>query len=614
MKIFRILECLFEWFLLSPLLFLPMLVMAQDSAELYNARCATCHEAPANEAVRAPARSVLAEQPPETIYRVLTQGVMRIQASGLTNRQMQSLSEYISGRPMSELNLTMTTNLCADNPRMGNPVLAPAWNGWGSDHRNARAALDAGVSADNIHNLRLKWVFGLPGEDQPRAQPAVVSGRLFVGNKAGAIYSLDAKSGCTYWTYLPRNGVRSALSVGPINLPEGGDGYAVFFQDLRGNVYAVNAQNGEEIWVSRVEDHPGVRGTGSVTLFEGNLYVPSAGVVEETNSSGPDYPCCTFRGSITKLDVNSGQILWKTYTMDEPQPRGLSDSGVQLYGPSGAGIWNAPTIDPDRGLLYTATGNAYGDPAPITSDAVIAMDLETGEIVWVNQMTPNDAFITGCSRNGDGNSANCPIELGPDVDFSASPILTSTSDGRELLVIPQKSGMAHALDPNNNGALAWQYYVAPGSASGGWWGMSVADGMAYVGVGGYGNPDSGGVHGIELASGQGVWVAPPQDLLCQTGRGCRATQSAAVTAIPGAVFSGSADGGMRVYSAEDGKVLWTFDSNPQFETINGVEAQGGSFDASGPVVVDGMVYMLSGNCCIVGRPGNALFAFEIAPE
>ena len=585
---------------------------AQDGSEIYTTRCAACHEMPVAEAERPPpTRGVLADIPPNTIYNALSQGVMRMQATGLSNAEMRSVSEFLTGAPVVELALEITTNLCPANPPMRNPALSPAWNGWGPDHRNNRFARDGGVNAANLSRLRLKWVYGLPGEDQPRAQPAVADGRLFVGNKAGALYSLDAKTGCTYWTYLPRNGIRSAISVGPVVLADGSDGFAVYFVDLRANVYAVNAQTGEELWTARVETHPGVRGTGSVTFFDGYLYVPAAGVVEETSSSGADYGCCTFRGSISKVNANTGEVVWKTYVMDEPQPRGFSSDGIQLYGPSGAGIWSAPTIDPDRGLLYTATGNAYGDPAPETSDAVLAMDLNSGAIVWVNQVTPGDAFIGGCDNV---ISANCPEVLGPDFDFSASPILTATASGRELLVLPQKSGMVYALDPNDGGRLVWEYRVNEGSRSGGFWGMSVADGMAYVGASGYSNPDSGGIHGIDLETGTGVWVAGPQDLLCQPGFGCRATQSAAVTAVPGAVFSGAADGGMRAYSAVDGDVLWTFDTNPAFATINGVEAAGGSFDGSGPVVVDGMVYFMSGNCCIVGRPGNALFAFEIAPE
>lgn len=589
----------------------PARAQQQEGSELYATRCAACHENPVADAAHPPPpRTELAKIAPNTIYNALSQGVMRMQASGLSEAQMRTVAEFLTGQPVAQVPLTITNNLCGANPPMRDPALSPAWSGWGLDLNNSRAALDAGIDAGNVSRLRLKWVYGLPGEDQPRAQPAIADGRLFVGSKAGALYSLDAKTGCTYWTYLPRNGIRSAISVGPVRLADGSAGHGVFFVDLRANVYAVNAQTGEELWMTRVESHPGVRGTGAVTLYDGHLYVPAAGVVEETSSSGSNYGCCTFRGSISKVNANTGEVVWKTYMMDEPQPRGLSAEGVQLYGPSGAGIWNAPTIDPARGVLYTATGNAYGDPAPATSDAVLALDLASGAIVWVNQLTPGDAFIGGCDNV---ESPNCPEVLGPDYDFSASPLLTATAAGKPLLVIPQKSGMVYALDPDNDGQLVWEYRVSEGSRSGGFWGMSVADGIAYAAGGGYSNADSGGLHGIDLATGKARWVAPPQDLLCQSGFGCRATQSAAVTAIPGAVFSGAADGGMRVYSAADGNVLWTFDSNPQFETVNGVPAAGGSFDASGPVIVDGMVYFLSGNCCIVGRPGNALFAFELAP-
>jgi polyvinyl alcohol dehydrogenase (cytochrome) len=584
---------------------------AQDGAELYNTRCAACHEQVLANADRPPPqRDALAAMSADSIYRAVMEGAMRLQGAGLSNGQMRSVAEYLTGKPVSDVGLVIAENICPVNPPLRNPALSPQWNGWGSDHRNARAALDAGITADNVGRLRLSWVYGLPGEDQPRAQPAVADGRLFVGNKAGALYAVDAKTGCTYWTFQPSSGIRSAISVGPVNLPDGSDGYGVFFIDLRGRAWAVNAQNGEALWSTVIETHPGVRGTGSVTLHEGYLYVPTSGVLEETGSTGADYGCCTFRGSVSKVDANTGAVLWKTYMLDEPQPRGLSATGVQLYGPAGVGIWSAPTIDPDRGLLYVGTGNAYGEPAPVTSDAIVALRMTDGEIVWANQLTPGDAFISGCSTPG---NPNCPEAVGPDYDFSASPILTATASGRELLVVPQKSGMAYALDPNKQGELVWEYRVGEGSASGGFWGMSVADGIAYVAVSGYSNQGSGGIHGINLETGQRAWFTGPQDLLCAGGFGCRATQSAAVTAIPGAVFSGAADGGMRVYSARDGRVLWTFDSNPEFESINGVPAKGGSFDGSGPVIVDGMVYFMSGNCCIVGRPGNALFAFELVP-
>ncbi len=584
---------------------------ADTGEALFQARCAACHVEP-EEGTHAPNVEDMALFTPNSIHAALVDGVMRLQATGMSDAEMRSVARYLTGSEVSDINLEVTGNLCTDNPPLGNPQLYPSWNGWGPDVRNSRfqSAAQGGVTADDLPRLRLKWAYGLPGEGQPRGQPAIVAGRLFVGNRAGALHALDAKTGCTYWTFLPRSGIRSALSVGPILLSDGSEGQAVYFVDIRANAYAVNAQTGEQIWVRKVEDHPTVRGTGSVTLHNGRLYVPMTGVMEENTASDPDYPCCTFRGSISALDANTGEPIWKFYTVPEPQPRGLSSTGVQLYGPAGVGIWSAPTIDDRRGLLYAATGNAYADPAPETADAIIAVSLDSGELVWVNQRTPEDAWIGGC--NSETPNPNCPEEIGPDFDFSASPILTTTPSGRELLVVPQKSGMAYALDPNDGGALVWSYRAGAGSAVGGVWGMSVGDGLGYVAVGGYFREGAGGIHGIDLDTGLRAWFTPPQPLLCEPGAGCSATQSAAVTAIPGAVFSGAADGGMRAYSARDGELLWTFDANREFETINGIRANGASFDGPGPVVVDGMVYFLSGNAGFVGRPGNVLLAFEVA--
>lgn len=587
--------------------------LAQDAEALFNNKCGACHLNPdPRDNAHAPSKDDMAKFTPNVVYAALTDGLMRLQGAELTDPERRDLAAYLTGKQVTDVALVQTSNLCTSNPPLAAPDAARSWNGWGPDLNNTRFAATGRLGAGDLPKLRLKWAYGLPGESQTRGQPAVVGGRLYVGNRAGALYSVDAHSGCTYWTFLPRAGIRSATSVAPVTLPDGSSGYAVYFVDMLANAYAVNAQDGTLLWQTQVETHPSVRGTGAVTVHAGRVYVPVTGVNEENTASNPDYSCCTFRGSVSSLDAATGELVWKFYTVDEPQPRGLSANGKPLFGPAGVGIWSAPTVDAARGLLYVSTGNAYADPAPPTADAILAISLDQGQLVWSRQLTtPADAWIGGC--NPDSTNANCPDEVGPDFDFSASPVLTRGRSGRELLVIPQKSGMVYALDPANAGTLVWEYRAGSGSPVGGVWGAAAAAGTAFVAVGGYRAAETGGVHGIDVDTGDRLWFTPPQPLLCAAGQGCGATQSAAVTAVPGAVFSGSQDGGMRAYAADSGQVLWTFDANRDFETLNGVKANGASFDGPGPVVADGMLYLLSGNSGFVGRPGNVLLAFEIAP-
>src|SRR5690606_30837150 len=105
------------------------------------------------------------------------------------------------------------------------------WNGWGAGVTNTRfqPAAAGGITAADVPRLRLKWAYGLPQEQQARGQPAVIGGRLFVGSQAGAVYALDAQSGCTHWQFFPQAGLRSALSVGPHRFASGREGYAVYF-------------------------------------------------------------------------------------------------------------------------------------------------------------------------------------------------------------------------------------------------------------------------------------------------------------------------------------------------------------------------------------------------
>ena len=591
------------------------LAQSPDGKALFQAHCAMCHVNPPTDEI--PPLAQIATLDPQTVVDSLTDGKMRIQGQGLTSAEQAAVAQFVTGRPLVRRTTEFHTGLCTARPSLPSLRAGTIWNGWGGgDARNTRFQPNTGgLDAANVPKLELKWAFGIPGATQSRAQPAVVGGRLFMGSQTGHVYALDAKTGCTYWTFAAKSGVRTAISVGPVH-----NSYAVYFADAQARVYAVNAETGRLLWSRKVDDHPAARATGAPTLFAGRLYVPLSGVSEESAASMPNYECCTFRGSLTALDATNGKVIWKTYTVPEPKPRGKSTTGAQLWGPAGVPIWSAPTVDAKRGLVYAATGNAYADPVTGTSDAIIAFDMKSGKIVWIKQLTPGDTWILGCDAQsapagsaGAAKNPNCPKAVGPDFDFSASPALVTTASGRELILVTQKSGVGYALDPNARGRVVWQYRWGRGSSIGGVWGATSDGRRAYFAVADQRTPAPGGLHAVNLSSGKRIWYAPPQRPVCKPGNGCSAAQSAALTAIPGIVFSGSADGAMRAYAAATGKIVWTYDTNRSFDTINGVKAMGGSIDGPGPVVAGGMLYVTAGNAGFVGRAGNVLLAFAVKP-
>jgi polyvinyl alcohol dehydrogenase (cytochrome) len=601
--------------LLGSVLGVPATAQGPNGEALFAQHCAACHVNPVEDDV--PTRAAMGTLAPNAIVESLTEGTMRLQGQPLTPAERVAIAELVTGRLVLAASTAPIQGLCTAGAPFA-PGPGPVWNGWGLDVRNQRFQPDpGGITAANVANLELKWAFGIADVTQSRSQPAIVGGRLFMGSQSGTIYALDPVTGCTHWTYKARAGVRTAISVGPVGPAGAPTGHAIYFADAQARAYAVDAVTGRELWVRKVDDHPAARATGAPTLHAGRLYVPTSGVSEETAASMPDYECCTFRGSLTALDATTGEVAWKTYTVDEPKRRGTSTSGKPLWGPAGSPIWSAPTVDAGRGLIYAATGNAYADPSPPTSDAIVAFDLATGRIRWINQIMP-DVWILGCGAplgGGDATTAednpNCPEDVGPDFDFSASPALVTLANGRDALVVTQKSGVGYLLDPARRGREIWEYRWGRGSPVGGVWGAAVDGTNAYFAVADQLTPEPGGLHAVSLATGQRLWYTPPPAPVCTAGPGCSPAQSAALTAIPGVVFSGSADGAVRAYASADGRVLWTFDTNRDFPTVNGVKADGGAIDGPGPVVAGGMVYVTAGNGGFVGTPGNVLLAFAL---
>jgi len=580
-----------------------------DGTAIFETQCAMCHTPPGVE--RAPMLETLRGRSPTAIVAALTSGIMALQGQDLTGPQRRAVAEFITGRAVGDA-VGTGVGLCESTPAIADLLGGPNWNGWGAGNENLRfqTAQNAGLRLNQVGDLTLKWAFGFPETTSAWAQPAVAGGRLFVGSQNGIIYALDAMTGCTHWTYNARTGVRTAISIGEL-----GDGHALYFGDTGAVVYAIDAATGAELWTREVESHPAARITGAPTLHEGRLYVPVSSL-EEALAANQSYGCCTFRGSVVALDAATGDQIWKSYTIPTaPVQRGTGPDGTVLSGPAGAAIWGAPTIDADRGVLYVATGNAYTQPAAETSDAIVAFELDSGEMRWWNQLTPEDAFILGCG----GNNANCPEDAGPDFDFGASPVLVTMSNGIDLLVIGQKSGMTYGLDPNRDGAIVWEYRAGVGSALGGIeWGFTVDGDNAYFAVSDVISPRPGGLSAVRLRTGEQVWRTEPPPPICaepgvRTGimSGCDAALPGAISTIPGVVFAGSNDGGFRAHSAETGEVIWVYNTNREFETVNGVPAAGGSLNAAGPVIVDGMVYINSGYSFMGSRGGNVLLAFGL---
>src|SRR5437867_1573069 len=582
------------------------LAQAPTGSAVFEKSCATCH---AGNDARIPTVAALKLKTPQSIVDALVTGVMREQGTDLSDAEKKAVAEFLGTAPPNAAPPS-TAGVCTSSSPF-DAAQGPQWNGWGVDVMNQRfqPAAQAGLMAEQVPKLKLKWAFGFPNATTARGLPGSVGGLVFVGSTNGTVYSLDAKTGCVFWTFQAKGGVRAGIVIGP---RAGNPGqYVAYVGDGRSNAYALDAATGKQIWTRALEEHRSSNITGTPTLFEGRLYLPIAST-EEGQGLNKTYECCTFRGSIVALDAATGSLVWKTYTIkDEAKPIGKNNSGTTRWGPSGAGVWSAPTIDAKRRVLYAATGNMYSEPQQPTSDAIMAMDLDTGAVKWTSQATAKDIFLVGCNAP---NAANCPPpeDVGPDFDFGNAPILIKRPDGKDVIVAGQKSGIGWAFDPDNQGAVLWQYRAGKGSALGGLeFGSAVDSTQAYFAVSDVLGGTPGGLHAVKLNDGTRAWYTAPETPKCGTGRGCNNAILAAITVIPGVVFAGSNDGAVRGYSTKDGSLLWEFDTNRPFDTVNGVPAKGASISGPGPTIAGGMLYINSGYGALGGRPGNVLLAFGI---
>jgi polyvinyl alcohol dehydrogenase (cytochrome) len=392
------------------------LLSAQDGSSLYDRTCASCHNG-GND--RAPTRDALRSMSADRVLAAMETGPMTSMAVRLTTADRRAIAEFVSGKPIGQPLVTTPPPNAMCPPNLVT-LDGSTWTGWGGNDHNTRFQSEGGMTASQVPRLKVKWAFAFPGDIQAYSQPTIAAGRVFVGSPGGKVYSLDAKTGCVHWYFEADAGVRSAATVGRV-----GTSNIAVFGDAKANVYAVDAATGKQLWKTKADDFPVAGITGSPVFHNGRIYIGIRSG-EEAAGADPQYECCRFRGSVVALDALTGKQVWKTYLVDEPKPTTKNKAGAQLWAPSGVAVWSTPAIDERRNALYVTTGNNYTDPTTRLSDSFLAMDLNSGKILWSRQMTPRDAYTSACRLP---DKTNCAESNGPDFDFGSSPILVTLATG-----------------------------------------------------------------------------------------------------------------------------------------------------------------------------------------
>ena len=595
-----------------------------DAAGLFAEKCLQCHARPGPW----PDIAGMAKLEAEEIYRVLSAGLMRELANGLDDAQRKAIAGYVAGLNPSKPSLA-SGRLCND---MSNPetqdTASIGWRGWSLDTGNTRHVRDIKLSEAQVSGLRLKWSFVFPDTapfTSTGNQPTVVGNRLYIGSVNGMVYALDADTGCTHWSFKAKAGIRTAVAV---------TGDRIVFADYETNVYALDAQTGALYWVSRADNQPSARVNGNVATQAGVVYVPISSNQEFTVSFLADTPCCSFQGSVVAFDVSTGRQIWKTSLIDEPlRELGVNYTGVKRYGPSGVSVWSVPTIDVKRQLLYVTTGNQFTEPAVPEADAIVALDLKSGDRRWVKSFAPADfggidIWNGGCEAKVLFNTENtCPPmndKHEGDREIGSPAVIKPLANGKDVLLVGTKEGVLYAIDPDQKGAVQWQVLLSkipPGRGpifGGIQYGFAVDNKHVYVPISDVSLIDQislGNMVSVALETGKLVWEMPGATNTCQDKPfGCNNSYMAAPTIADSFVFTGASDGVLRAFDASNGRIIWSYDTFREFTGVNGLKGKGGSIIRGGPAIVNSMLYQTSGyGHLAMGMPGNVLLAFEF-PE
>lgn len=599
---------------------------------LFQQHCANCHN---NPGVRAPSINILKSMNQKMLLATISTGSMQKQAAALSviekKQLVNFLAQDVDSHGWEEGMKCSSPDIAIGSARSTVPSVAN-W-GYGNSNRRYQSPEIAMLGAKDLPHLELLWAQGFPSTTSMRSQPVLSEDTLYLAvSHLQTVYAFDLESGCIKWRYRTQAAPRSALGMAVMphtNTP------IIYFGDSRGSVHVINAKDGSVIWRQRAKLDTLSMITGAPVLFKDRLFVPLSN--GEVGAAGNDmYQCCKQHGGVRALSIETGEVIWTYHATDFAKKTQKSRVGTQQWGPSGAPVWTTPAIDEKRNVLYIGTGENYSKPATNTSDAIVALNIDTGEPVWTFQATANDVYSMACKKwIGGKNGANCPDDSGPDFDFGASVIIVQDKNGKDLLLAGQKSGDVWALDPDNKGAVVWRTNLSDGTPNGGiHWGMTVVGDRVFVPVAdpewpiiGWKYNPKPGVSALDITTGKVIWQhrvtrgceMRASDFDSVTGRNkspwpsCHFLYgfSGAATGLDDVIFAGALNGDLSALSPNDGSLLWKYNTNRSFKTINDVYGHGGALDNTGPVIGNGYMVLQSGYSYINQLPGNVVLVFKV---
>lgn len=494
------------------------------------------------------------------------------------------------------------------------------WPSAGQNIQNTRSNdTESKIGVNNAAQLAQKWMYVADGDIS--ATPTVAGDSVYIADWGGSIHRINRNTGIVVWKKDVATLVGTAGTKSRTSPAVAGD--AVIFGTQAGAwLVAVSKTDGHLLWKTQIDAHPFAIVTQSPVVHGNRVYVGAASTEEAVVAfAGAFYPCCSSRGSVAALDVNTGAIVWQTAMIP---PTRVAE------GFSGAGVWGSTAaIDVKRGSLYVTTGNNYSapqsvkdcvrdagedisavvacTPADVHFDSVLALDLTTGAIKWSRRFWGYDAWNVACiSIPGFPIDPYwCPSPMGPDYDFAQGASLFTVKKGGkpvDLVGAGQKSGYYWALNPDT-GAVVWSREVGPGGTLGGLeWGSAVDGTRVYAALvntahDGYllqpsGTPaNSGGWAALDAATGAPVWQVEDPEHNYALGP---------VSVANGVVYGCSMgpQGTAYAFNAATGATLWSF-------------ATGASCN-NGPAVDNGVVYWGTGYSNQgLGTPNNKLYAFSV---